>query len=257
VIAVRFSTRSQSNPPQAFQPPRTMSTAYANPYTVADAAPSERALFIRKTYLHLAFAILAFVGLEWVLLQQAWVPELVARMTGGMSWLLVLGAFMLVAHLADRLATSDASRAVQYAGLGLFIVAEAIIFLPLLFIATAVSGDMELLMKAGVVTLFVFAGLTFAAFFTGKDFSFLRGFLMVGGIVALGIIVVSIVAGFSLGMIFAGAMAIFASIAILYSTSNVIHHYRTDQYVSASLSLFASVALLFWYILQILMRLRN
>jgi len=230
-----------------------MNTGYANPYTVAAAAPSERAVFIRKTYLHLGFAILAFIGVEWFLLQQSWVPALVQKMTGGMGWLVVLGAFMGVAFLAERLSTSDASRGAQYAGLGLFILAEAVIFLPLLYVATALSNDGQVVLKAGITTAFVFGGLTFAAFATGKDFSFLRGFLMVGGFVALGIIVVSILFGFNLGTIFAGAMAIFASVAILYSTSNIIHHYRTDQYVSAALSLFASVALLFWYILRIFM----
>ncbi|MDF1851451.1 MAG: Bax inhibitor-1 family protein [Verrucomicrobiales bacterium] len=230
-----------------------MNTGYANPYTVAQAAPNERAAFIRKTYLHLGFAILAFIGVEWFLLQQSWAPALIGKMTGGMGWLVVLGAFMGVSFLADRLASSDTSRGVQYAGLGLFIVAEAIIFMPLLYMAAYYAKDPGVIMKAGITTAFVFGGLTFAAFATKKDFSFLRGFLMVGGFVAIGIIVVSILFGFDLGTIFAGAMAIFASVAILYNTSNIIHHYRTDQYVSASLSLFASVALLFWYILQIFM----
>ena len=230
-----------------------MDTAYANPYTVAQAQPNERAAFIRNTYLHLGFAILAFIGVEWFLLQQSWAPALIQKMTGGMGWLLVLGAFMLVSHVANRLAMSDTSKAVQYAGLGLFILAEAIIFMPLLYIAAFYADDPTVIAKAGVTTGFVFGGLTFAAFATGKDFSFLRGFLMVGGFVALGIIVVSIIFGFNLGTIFAGAMAIFASVAILYNTSNIIHHYRTDQYVSASLGLFASVALLFWYILTIFM----
>lgn len=230
-----------------------MNTGYANPYTVAQAAPTERAAFIRSTYLHLGLAILAFIGVEWFLLQQSWAPALVRTMTGGMAWLVVLGAFMGVSFLAERFAMSDTSKGVQYAGLGIFIVAQAVIFLPLLYIADNFAQDSGVIGKAGITTGFVFGGLTFAAFFTGKDFSFLRGFLMVGGFVALGIIVVSILFGFNLGTIFAGAMAIFASVAILYNTSNVIHHYRTDQAVSASLSLFASVALLFWYILQIFM----
>lgn len=230
------------------------SASYANPYTVvASAAPTERAAFIRNTYLHLAFAILAFIGVEAVLLHQSWTLPLVQRMTGGMGWLVVLGAFMVVSWIAERLAASDASRGVQYLGLGLFIVAEALIFMPLLYIAVNYANDGSLLLKAGVTTGCVFGGLTFAAFATGKDFSFLRGFLMVGGFVAMGIIVVSLIFGFNLGTLFAGAMAIFASVAILYNTSNIIHHYRTDQYVSASLSLFASVALLFWYILRIFM----
>ncbi len=231
-----------------------MNNAYAQPYSVAAAAPSERAVFIRRTYLHLAFAILAFIGVEWFLLQQSWTPGLVQMMAGGKyGWLVVLGAFMGVSFLAERLAASEASRGVQYAGLAIFIVAEAIVFLPLLFMAVFYSGDPGIVLKAGVTTGFVFGGLTLAAFATGKDFSFLRGFLMVGGFVAMGIIVVSLIFGFSLGTLFAGAMTIFASVAILYNTSNIIHHYRTDQYVSASLSLFASVALLFWYILRIFM----
>lgn len=228
-----------------------MTTGYANPYVVADAAPSERAAFIRSTYLHLGFAILAFIGIEWVLLQQEWVPAFVSKMTGGMGWLVVLGAFMGVSWLANSMAMSATSKGAQYAGLILYVVAEAVIFLPLLFIAAFYAKDPLVIAKAGVTTAFIFGGLTFAAFATGKDFSFLRGFLMVGGFVALGIIVVSIIFGFSLGTIFAGAMAIFASVSILYSTSNVIHHYRTDQAVAASLSLFAGVALLFWYILRI------
>ncbi len=230
-----------------------MNQSYAAPYSVAAAAPSERTAFIRRTYLHLAFAILAFIGVEWLLLQQPWAPALIQKMTGGMGWLLVLGAFMLVSWFAERLASSEASRSVQYLGLGIFVVAEAILFMPLLFIAAFYANDPGVIMKAGVTTGFVFGGLTLAAFTTGKDFSFLRGFLMVGGFVAMGIIVVSMIFGFTLGTLFAGAMAIFASVAILYNTSNIIHHYRTDQHVSAALSLFASVALLFWYILRIFM----
>jgi len=234
-----------------------MDTGYANPYTlVADAAPSERATFIRNTYLHLGLAILAFIGLEWFLLQQSWAPGFIAKMTGGRGWLLVLGAFMIVSWIADKLARSDASKNVQYAGLGLFVLAEAIIFMPLLYIAANYAGDSKVIMKAGITTACIFGGLTFAAFATRKDFSFLRSFLMVGGFVAMGIIVVSIIFGFNLGTIFAGAMAIFASASILYNTSNIIHHYRTDQYVAASLSLFSSVALLFWYILRIFMNRR-
>ena len=230
-----------------------MNTGYANPSAVAAAAPAERTAFIRQTYLHLGFAILAFIGVEWFLLSQSWAPAFIQKMTGGMGWLVVLGAFMGVSYLANRLASSEVSKGTQYAGLILFVVAEAVIFMPLLYIAAFYANDGQVILKAGVTTGFVFGGLTFAAFATGKDFSFLRGFLMVGGFVAMGIIIVSMIFGFNLGTLFAGAMALFASVSILYNTSNVIHHYRTDQYVAASLSLFASVALLFWYILRIFM----
>lgn len=227
---------------------------YANPYSVAGAVPSERAAFIRRTYVHLALSILAFVGVEALLFQMPWAVNLAMTMvSGGMSWLIVLGAFMVVSWIANSWAMSDNSRGMQYAGLSLFIVAEAFIFLPLLLFAQIKTPGGELIMKAGVTTLFVFAGLTATAFITRKDFSFLRSFLVIGGFVAMGVIVVGLIFGFNLGTWFSAAMVLFASVAILYKTSNVIHHYRTEQHVAAALALFASVALLFWYILRIFM----
>lgn len=226
-----------------------MNTAtIANP--VIYAAESERAAFIRRTYTHLAGAVLIFTVLEALLLNSPLALPLVRLMTGGMSWLIVLAAFMGMSWLANRWAQSDASPQKQYLGLGVYIVAEAIIFLPLLYVAAFYSSA-DVIPTAGVITLFLFAGLTAVVFITRKDFSFLRSILMIGGFIALGVIVASIVFGFSLGMLFAAIMVLFAAGAILYDTSNVLHHYRTDQHVAASLALFASVALLFWYVLQL------
>jgi len=233
-----------------------MTTGYANPYVVAMAEPSARAQFIRQTYCHLAGAIAAFIAIEALLLQIPAVTTMALKMTMGMNWLFVLGAFMAVSYITNKWAQSDSSRAMQYAGLGLFTIAEAIIFLPLIYIALKyMPAGSELVAKAGLITGLMVAGITATAFITKKDFSFLGGILTIGGFVALGIIVASIIFGFGLGLIFAGAMAIFASISILYTTSNLIHRYRTDQYVAASLALFAGVALLFWYLLHILMSL--
>ena len=47
------------------------------------------------------------------------------------------------------------------------------------------------------------------------------------------------------------AMVGLAGASILYNTSNVLYRYPEDRYVAASLQLFASVALLFWYVLRI------
>jgi uncharacterized protein len=110
------------------------------------------------------------------------------------------------------------------------------------------------ILKAGGVTFALFLGITTVALVTKQDFSFLRPIIMIGGFVALGFILVSMIFGFSLGSVFAFVMVAFAATSILYETSNVMHQYRTDQHVAASLSLFASVALLFWYILQIFNR---
>lgn len=235
-----------------------MSHSYGNPFvTVAEAASADRAQFIRRTYLHLAGAILAFVCLEAMLLQMPGIEGLVQKMTGGMGWLVVLGAFMLVSWLADKWARSDASPAMQYLGLGLYVVAETVIFAPLLYIAMYQSGDPALLPMAAIITGLLFVGLTATVFVTRKDFSFMKGILMVGGFIALGVIICSIVFGFSLGLVFSSVMVLFAGGSILYTTSNIMLHYRTDQHVAASLALFAGVMLLLWYVIRILMSLRR
>ncbi len=236
-----------------------MSYAMEYPLIAAEAPVSARVAFIRRTYTHLTGAIVAFALIEAVLLNLPGIDEAMVRFfgLGSMTWLIVLGGFMVVSWVAERWANSDASQGVQYAGLGLYVLAEAAIFLPLLWYADRFFSHEQVIAKAGIVTLTTFAGLTLGVLITKKDFSFLRTALYVGGMLAFGLILASIFFGFSLGLVFCVAMVAFACAAILYHTSNVLHHYRTDQHVAASLTLFASVALLFWYVLQIFLRSRD
>jgi FtsH-binding integral membrane protein len=46
-------------------------------------------------------------------------------------------------------------------------------------------------------------------------------------------------------------MVALAGASILYDTSNTLHHYEEDRYVAAALELFASVALMLWYVLRL------
>ncbi len=230
----------------------------AEEYTMADQASAEaRASFISKTYVHLFGAILAFIGIEAVILSLPITESLVASVLGvRYGMLIVLAGFMGVSYVANRWAASDTSVGMQYAGLGLYVVAEAIFFAPLLYIA-ANFGGREVIPTAAILTGCAFTGITSIVFFTRKNFSFMGPFLGMFGLVALGLIVCSVVFGFSLGIFFTGVMAVFAGASVLYTTSNVMHEYRVGQHVAASLALFASVALLFWYILQLLMSSRD
>jgi FtsH-binding integral membrane protein len=233
-----------------------------NPYrswglTAADAPVSERTTFIRQTYLHLAGAVLAFVALEAVLLQIPGIGELCASLFGNRwGWLLVLGGFVAVSYVANSWANSATSIGTQYLGLGLYVVAEAVIFVPLLWIAQTFGGP-DVIPTAGLLTVLVFSGLTAIVFLTGADFSFLRTALWVGALVAMGVILYSALFGADLGLIFIAAMLVLASGYILYDTSNVLHHYRIGQHVAASLALFASVALMFWYMVQLVLSLSS
>jgi uncharacterized protein len=222
---------------------------------VSQASPQDRQQFIQKTYLHLAAAVALFIAIELALFLTP-AAEAIATLIFRLpfSWLAVLGGFMLLGWLARQMAARTGSITTQYIGLSLYVLGEAIIFVPLLFIATRFSSP-EVLPSAAILTGLLFAGLTTVAFTTKADFSFLGSILTIGGFIALGMIICSVIFGFKLGIFFSFAMIIFASAAILYDTSNVIHHFTTDQYVAASLELFASVALLFWYVLRILIQL--
>jgi len=207
-----------------------------------------RARFVSRVYGHVFAAIVAFTLFE-ILLFTTGLASVIARAMLGTTWLIVLGAFTLVGWLASRVAHQAISLPAQYLALAGFVGAEAIVFVPLLYIAQHYAPGV--IQSAAAVTIMGFAGLTAIAFVTRKDFSFLGALLRWGFVVALLAIVGGLVFGFELGTWFSVAMVGFAGAAILYDTSNVIHHYPENRYVAASLALFASVALMFWYVLRL------
>jgi FtsH-binding integral membrane protein len=223
--------------------------------TAAAAPASARAAFIKRTYLHLTGAVLAFVGLEAVLIGSGIGEELLRKVfVQKGAWIALMVLFIVGGLGAQYLARARMPVGVQYAGLALYVLLEVLIFLPILTIASDPKfgiGNPNVPLQAGIVTLAVFGGLTIAVFMSGKDFSFLGPILWVGSFLALGLVIAAVLFGFSLGLVFACAMVALAAGFIIYDTSNIIHRYGTNEHVAASLALFASVALMFYYILRI------
>ncbi|EJL69331.1 Bax inhibitor-1/YccA family protein [Chryseobacterium populi] len=222
---------------------------------VAHSSEVERANFYKKTYLHVALSILAFIGVETVLLKTVPVELINLMFAQKYTWLLIIGVFWLASILANKWSLSQ-SRSTQYLGLGFYILLEAVIFLPLIYMAVATAGGV-VIFQAAMLTIAMFAGLSAVAFTSKRDFSFLRNIIIIGGFLALGLIVAGAIFGFNLGLWFSVGMVILASASILYETSKLKDTYTTGQYVGASLQLFASIMLLFWYILRILMSRRS
>ena len=234
-------------------------TNYQNnnaPELVSYATNIEQATFYRKTYSHVAIALLAFIVVEAILINT--VPEslIVSMVSSPFVWLFILGGFWLGSMLANKW-TQAQDKSTQYRGLGIYVLLEAIIFLPMIYIAIDLSDGLAIISQAGIITLSLFAGLTAVVFLTRVDFSFLRTVLVVGGFLALGLIVAGALFRFDLGLWFSVAMVALAAGGILYETYNIKNVYSTDQYVAAALQLFSSVMLLFWYVLRILLSRRN
>jgi len=223
---------------------------------VSSLAEDVKVAFYKKTYTHLAFAVLLFILVETIFFQIPPLLEFALSLTEGWLWLIMLGGFMLVTSYAERMALKSHDKSKQYLALLLYVVAEAFIFIPLIFISMMIAedGGVEILNQAAILTLSLFSGLSAVVLLTKKDFSFLKSALAIGFFIALGLIIAGTLFGFNLGLWFSVGMVILASGSILYQTSNMVHKYSEDQYVAASLGLFASLMLLFWYILSILNR---
>jgi uncharacterized protein len=249
---------------------------------VATLGVSDRVTFLRKTYAHLGFSLLAFAVICGGLLKYA--PEVSWKFSTmfGSSMFGMLGMLLLMMgalFVANYMVQHNTSRGVQYAGLGLGIGAYAFLFQPLFWVlmlkfskytpdqvAAIRTGHMmpvmngaavEILAQAIVITLAIFIGLTLVVFITKKDFSFMRGILMVGSFAAFGIIIAAMIFGFSLGGLFAGFMILLMAGYILFETSAVMKDYPPTMYVAAAMMLFSTVVTLFMYVLRLLMSLRS
>jgi FtsH-binding integral membrane protein len=250
---------------------------YARPIpgAVATFGVSDRVNFLRKTYAHLGIALIAFAAITAFMMRYMTMTSLKfssMALQGRFSWFIVLALFMIIGVVAQRLAMSQSSRGLQYLGLGIFVIAEALILQPLLWIAILKFGNARmfiageaggmgaagsLIMQAAIITMAIFVGLTLTVFITKKDFTFLRGALTIASFAVLGIILASLAFGFSLGALFCGAVILILAGYILYQTTMVMSYFPPSGYVAAALMLFSTIATLFWYVLQLLMSLRS
>jgi FtsH-binding integral membrane protein len=228
------------------------STVLQDRAVVAQLDTEARARFIARTYMHLLGAVVLFVLIEWFFFASGLALPIVQAMHGTIL-LLVMGGFIVTGWLATRIAHRSESKPMQYLGLVGYVIAESIIFLPMLAIAQ-VAADGGVIESAAAITLIGFTGLTAIVFTTRKDFTFLGGLLRWAFVVALAFIIGGAVFGFQLGTFFSVIMIALAGGAVLYDTSNILHHHPEDRFVGAALQLFASVALMFWYVLRLLSR---
>lgn len=233
--------------------------AYPHPTStpVIHADEDTRSRFLVKVYQHLGLAVLAFIAIEAFLFVAGIAEALYDFLasSGGVAWLLILGGFTVVNMIASRSAHQLGNPTAQYGALFAMAGAEALIFAPFLYYVfnTADSGSTTVL-SAAIITLVGFGALTVVAMTTRKDLSFLRPLIMWGAIAAIGLIVVGVLFGFTLGPIFSLAMIALAGASILYQTQQIIRQYPEWAYVGAAVGLFGSLMMMFWYVLRLLSR---
>lgn len=231
-----------------------MENLVENKLMVSELSEVDKVAFYKKTYSHVAVGVLVFILFEYLLLQSEAIVGFALSMTEGYRWLIMLGGFMFITNYAERMTLKTPDKNKQYLAYGVYILAEAFIFVPLIYIAAFyMESGPEILNQAAIVTLALFTGLSAIVFVTKKDFSFLKAGLTVGFFIAIGLILAGTLFGFNLGLWFSVGMCVLAAGSILYQTSNLVNKYSNDEYIPAALGLFASLMLLFWYVLSIFM----
>ena len=235
----------------------------SNPFIVADAPAADRAAFFRRTYGLVAIGFAAFAALLAIFFvgfdRQSGIAFALfsglfsmIKSLGAWSVLLVMLAFWGATTVAQSMAFNRASRPAQYAGLGLYVVLEALIFIPLIgYVILSTKGNAStVLLPAGIVTAGMIGGLTALVFMTNLDFSFLKVAIILGSFAVLAIVLVAAIAGLSLGAWFSIAMIVLMATVILYQTNEIKNTLETDQHVAAAFILFSSFVTLLFYVIR-------
>lgn len=231
----------------------------SNPFIVSEAPASDRVAFFKRTYLHVAGAFAAFGALLYAFFVTDVARSImqgfgsIMGSMGGFGILVVMLMFWGGTYVAQKMAENRASRPSQYLGLGLYVVLEAIIFVPLIvMVAIKTNGNPgEILIPACAVTAALVVGLTVAVFTMGIDFSFLRVAIVIGSICALGIILVAAFTDSQLGNWFSIIMILLMATVILYQTQVIKDGCETDQHVLAAFILFSAFVTLLFYVIRL------
>jgi uncharacterized protein len=209
-----------------------------------------RTAFMGRVYARLVVGVVAFVLLETFLFTSG-LALAITEFVFSTSWLLILGGFMVVSWLANSVALRAASPGSQWGGYLLLVAANALIFAPMLVIAEfQVPGTVA---AAGQYAVGGFIILSVIAHRSARDFTWLGASLRWFGVLALVAIVLAVLTGAALGTWFSLAMIGFAGAAILYETQVILRETPPGRETVAAMALFSSLALLFWYVLRLLM----
>lgn len=220
---------------------------------VANASPVTRAAFLRKVYATLTAGVGVSLGTGIVLaLQAAADPTHFVRtmLQGSGMWMLFLG-YLALSFMVGAVVRVRGVNILAY----LFFTAFTGFFIsPLLtYSILQAGGALTIVWQALGLTVFAFGGLTAYVLISGKDFSFIKGFIWTGFWILLGFMVVGFFVdswAYHMGITAAGLL-VFVGF-VLYDTSEIMHRYGPGDWVAGAFSLFIDFINMFIRILMLL-----
>ena len=227
-----------------------------NPYATESvaaisAAAEERATFLQRTYLMLLAGVGVFAGTIWAADNVPAIQNLAIGL-----WrthpLLVLALLFGAGFGVRAVANKHPINLVAYFAYAFFF---GLLLAPASLYAAEFAPDV--LSQAVVVTLLVFSGLTAYVFVSGKDFSFMRGALVIASLILFAVLIGGWIFGYTMGLWMSVAFVALYAGFILYDTSRILHHYPTNAHVAAAIELFVSLIMLFQWILNLLLSMND
>ncbi|MDQ6961207.1 MAG: Bax inhibitor-1/YccA family protein [Mariprofundaceae bacterium] len=193
----------------------------------------ERISFLGKTYGFLALCIASGSIGSWFSMGLAFPHE---------------HPFIMLAIMIGGIFAVQATRHIQGVNIAMLLAFGAITGLAIAPLVGMVAAKSEMLVaQAFMTTAITFVSLTAYVFISGKDFSFLKGFVWVGliAMIVLGLSNYFFFQSTGLSLAISGMSVLLFSAFILYDTSNILRDYPNDEYISAALTLYLDVFLLF------------
>ena len=172
----------------------------------------------------------------------------------GVALIMSLAAIAIVWFVLPRVANSAAGLPVTFLFTGLLGASLG----PILNRYLAVQGGSEIVMQALGGTAIIFFTLSAYVTTTKKDFTFMRGFLVTGLVLAIVAMIGSLIASYFFGvdvsmfsLAISSVVVLLMSGFILYDTSSIIRGEQTN-YIMATVGLYLNIYNLFTSLLHIL-----
>ncbi|MBU2512986.1 Bax inhibitor-1/YccA family protein [bacterium] len=214
---------------------------YARPIPASQVSVPERMAFLRKVYGLLAISVLLAGAASWMTLNNE-------------AFLVTVASNYILFIVAEFAAIFFAFWARKKENLGLialftFTILTGITTAPVLLRYTGSTVT-----NAAFLTGITFLGLSFYTIRSKKDFSFMGGMLTTGLIILIvgGLLNAFLFKSSAFSFLYSAAGVFIFSGFIIYDTFNILNRYPTDEYISATLSLYLDVLNLFLMLLHLL-----
>lgn len=214
---------------------------FSQPIPAAAAPLAERMAFLKKVYGLLAISVFLAAGASWTTITNQAFLNVVA---GNYILFIILEfAAIFFAMWARKKETMG------MVALFSFTILTGVTTAPVLLVYSGTTVT-----QAAFMTGLIFAGLSFYTIVSKRDFSFMGGMLTTGLIILIigGLLNMFIFKSSGISFLYsAGGVFLFSGF-IIYDTFNILKRYPTDEYISATLSLYLDILNLFLMLLHLL-----